>query len=287
MTIWASITVILVILAGIFIWHMRKPGPPPVMRFAYDIPENQQFLPLAMNFNLPVLVVSPDGKYFVYSTMNGIYLRSVGELTATLIAGTEEPAMQSFFSQDGKMIAYISFQDRKFKKISINGRAPVNICDITSLPVGGYWDSEDSILFGQNNGPIMRVSANGGTPEPVAGAKSEDHLFPRILPGGEYLMYTADVENPRVLVLSLKSGKTRELFAGYDAQYLPTGHIIYRLDDTNNLYAVPFDLDSLETTAVLAQITIFLSSSLFGIPDKRKARLVQSPTRARSAGLEP
>ena len=248
MAIWASITLILIILAGIFIWRMREPKPPTVMRFAYDIPGDQQFLTLARNYNLPVLAVSPDGEYFVYSTMNGLYLRYVGELSAKLIAGTEGPTMQPFFSPDGKMIAYISVQDRKFKKISINGGAPVNICDTPSIPVGGCWENETTILFGQTGGPVMRVSANGGTPEPVTGAKSKDHLFPQVLPGGEYLMYTADVDNPRVLVMSLKSGKARELFSGYDAQYLPTGHIIYRLRDNNNLYAVPFDLDSLEST---------------------------------------
>ncbi len=248
MAIWASITVILITLAGILIWNIREPEPLPVMRFAYEVPEDQQFHPVAMNYNLPVLAVSPDGEYFVYCTMNGLYLRSAGELTAKLIAGTEGPTMQPFFSPDGRMIAYVSPQDRKFKKISINGGAPVNICDITSMPVGGYWDRDDSILFGQNGGPIMHVSANGGTPEPITEAKSESHFFPQILPGGEYLMYTADAANTRVMIMSLRSGETMELFAGGNARYLPTGHIIYMLPDTNNLYAVPFDLDRLETT---------------------------------------
>lgn len=222
--------------------------PPPVMRFTYDIPEDQSFSLFALNVNLPVIAVSPDGEYFVYSTMNGLYLRYVGELTAKLIAGTEGPTLQPFFSPDGKMIAYVSPQDEKLKKISINGGAPVNICGLTSPMVGGYWDSKGSILFGQNGGPIMRVSANGGIPEPITEVKSQTHGFPQILPGGEYLMYAADADNPRVLVQSLKSGETRELFAGFNARYLPTGHLIYMLPDANNLYAVPFDLDRLETT---------------------------------------
>ena len=50
------------------------------------------------------------------------------------------------------------------------------------------------------------------------------------------------------MVQSLKSGEAKELFAGDDARYLPTGHIVYRLPDNSNLFAIPFDLDRLEVT---------------------------------------
>ena len=48
------------------------------------------------------------------------------------------------------------------------------------------------------------------------------------------------------MVQSLKSGETKELFAGVDARYLPTGHIVYMLPNNSNLFAIPFDLDRLE-----------------------------------------
>ena len=53
---------------------------------------------------------------------------------------------------------------------------------------------------------------------------------------------------------SLKSGEPKELFVGYVARYLPTGHLVYTVgSDPNdlgghNLFGVPFDLDKLEVT---------------------------------------
>ena len=170
------------------------------------------------------------------------------ELTAKLIAGTEGPTVEPFFSPDGKWIAYVSAADRKLKKIAVNGGAPVVLCDVTSF-VGGSWNEDNTIVFGQVPGPIMRVSANGGTPEAITkGNSARLTLFPQILPGGKYaVVHGCDSRlNSRVMVQSLKSGETKELFAGVGARYLPTGHIVYGLPDNNNLFAVPFDLDSLE-----------------------------------------
>jgi hypothetical protein len=48
------------------------------------------------------------------------------------------------------------------------------------------------------------------------------------------------------MVQSLKSGEPRELVSGGGSRYLPTGHIVYTAG--NNLLAVPFDPDKLETT---------------------------------------
>ena len=50
----------------------------------------------------------------------------------------------------------------------------------------------------------------------------------------------------KIMVQSLKSGEPKELFAGLTARYLPTGHIVYKLPNNNNLFAIPFDLDRLE-----------------------------------------
>jgi hypothetical protein len=42
-------------------------------------------------------------------------------------------------------------------------------------------------------------------------------------------MYTATPSTAiRIMVQSLKSGKSKELFRGYSARYLATGHLIYK-----------------------------------------------------------
>ena len=107
----------------------------------------------------------------------------------------------------------------------------------------------------------MRISANGGTPESLVKSKpvnsgnrtlkdAAPFLFdPQILPDGKSVLYTAtnsSFAQPRIMVQSLKSGELKELFAGSILRYLPTGHIVYWPANSDNLFAIPFDLDRLE-----------------------------------------
>jgi eukaryotic-like serine/threonine-protein kinase len=237
---WAAITLILIILAGVAVWNLRKPEPRQVMRFDYELPEGQQ-----INGGL---AVSPDGKQFVYSTPQGLYLRSIDELTAKLLPGTEGENRESFFSPDGKWILYFSVTDHRLKKIAINGGAPVALCDVGLLQ-GATWNEDNTIVYGQVPGDIMRISANGGTPESLIKMKSGVFLgYPQILPGGKSVLYTSidlrSIES-KIMVQSLKSGETKELFAGFAARYLPTGHIGY-VSSNGSVFAIPFDLERLE-----------------------------------------
>ena len=230
-----------IIVVGAAVWKLKPSDPRQVMRFDYVLPEDQEF----SNLSYPALAISPDGKRLVYSTAKGLYLRAVDELTGKLIAGTEGSTSQPFFSPDGKWIGYLSVSDFKLKKISVNGGAPVALCD--AIPYGVTWGADDTIVYGQQTGGVMRVSANGGTPEALL-SKSAIGLFPQMMPDGESMLYTAAIPQSRIVVQSLKSGERKELFAGLAARYLPTGHIVYGLQNNNNLFAVPFDLDRLEVT---------------------------------------
>ena len=217
------------------------------MRFYHDLPEGQQFSLLSYD----ALAVSPDGKQFVYSTPQGLSIRSVNELTAKLIAGTEENTEGPFFSPDGKWIGYYSPKDRKLKKTAVNGGAPVVLySDVTQLN-GACWNEDNSIVYGSFGNDVMRISANGGAPESIVKRKPEGFpVNPQILPDGKSILYGwSAVSGPqKIMVQSLKSGETKELFSGSNARYLPTGHIIYRLPDSGSLCAIPFNLDRLEVT---------------------------------------
>ena len=95
---------------------------------------------------------------------------------------------------------------------------------------------------------IMRISANGGTPESIVKLKSGS-LSRSPNPAGwkvDAVYVAAHGTAAKIMVQSLKSGETKELFSGVDAQYVPTGHIIYMLPNNSNLFAVPFDLARLE-----------------------------------------
>ena len=235
------------IIAGLAVWNLRKPESRQVTRFYHDLPEGQQFSLLSYG----VLAVSPDGKQFVYSTPKGLYIRSVNELTAKLIAGTEEDTQCPFFSPDGKWIGYYSPKDLKLKKITVNGGAPVVLHgDVTQL-FGAWWNEGNGIAYGSWGNDIMRISANGGAPKSIAKQKSGSvPINLQILPDGKSILYASSHHSgpEKIIVQSLKSGEMKELFPGSNARYIPTGHIIYKLPNNNNLFAVPFNLGRLEVT---------------------------------------
>jgi serine/threonine protein kinase len=76
---WAAAALVLgLIIAGVAVWKLKPSEPRQVVRLDYELPEGQKINTLYF----PVLAVSSDGKQFVYSTTQGLYLRSVDELTA-------------------------------------------------------------------------------------------------------------------------------------------------------------------------------------------------------------
>lgn len=123
---------------------------------------------------------------------------------------------------------------------------------------GASWEADNTILFGQNGAVgrinpgagstgIMRVSANGGMPQLVVRANPGEFLYgPQLLPGGDSILFTVTNaiggnrwDAAQVVVQSLSSGERTVLLQGSDARYVPTGHLLYAVDDA--LFAVPFD----------------------------------------------
>ncbi|MBN1570540.1 MAG: protein kinase [Acidobacteria bacterium] len=234
---WVATAVILTaIIAGVAVWKLKPMAPPQVTRFSYELPKDQQFGALDER----ALAVSPDGRQLVYGTTEGLYLLAMNELDAKPIPGAGANPQKSFFSPDGKWIGFWSTTDNQLKKIAVSGGASVTLTNVASL--GSFsWREDDTIVYGN-----LRVSANGGTPETLIKAQGIGNLLhTQILPDGQSVLFTNILTQPyRTMVYSFKSGKSKELFVGDTAQYLPTGHIVYGLG--NDLVAVPFDLDKLD-----------------------------------------
>lgn len=135
------------------------------------------------------------------------------------------------------------------------GRAS-DLCQ-TDIIFGTSWAPDNTILFGQPTG-IMRVSANGGTPELVVRASDGEQVYgPQLLPGGDSVLFsvTTDTEpgtnrwdRGQVVVQSLSSGeRTVVVQGGSDARYLATGHLVYASRDA--LFGVAFDAGRPTATA--------------------------------------
>jgi eukaryotic-like serine/threonine-protein kinase len=239
-------------ITGVVVWNLRKPEQRQAVRFDYDLPEDQEFI----NLLYPVLSVSPDGRQFVYVTNKGLYLRSMNKWTARRISNIDENPRFQCFSPDGQWITYCA--GGKLKKIAVSGAGSMDLCDVTDL-VGVSWDADDTIVYTDRKS-IQQISANGGTPETLVEAKKDETIYhPTLLPDGKSAMFTLGPAPYRIAVQSLKSRDRKILFPGDAARYIPTGHIVYAL--ANNLFAVPFDVDTLKWGESVQMIEDVLRSS--------------------------
>jgi serine/threonine protein kinase len=268
---WLAAVVIVGVIAGVAVWKLKPSEPRQVMRFDYELPADQQL----SSVGSLILAVSPDGRQFVFATPKGLYLRSVNELTAKLVPGTEGDTQQPFFSPDSQWIGYWSNADRALKKIAISGGAPVTLCVVQQL-AGASWNSDNSIVYGQLPGDIMRISSNGGTPQSLVKANSRVLATPQILPDGKTVLFTQGPTPLKIAVQSLQSGVCRELFAGDTARCLTTGHIVYRLSNNTNIFAVPFDLDKLEVKD--GPVPVIENVSGFAVSDAGTLVYIPQPT---------
>ena len=255
---WAVSAVLFLALAGALAWFLKPSPPLPITRFPFILGEGQAF---TSNPGLD-LAISPDGTQMVYVANNRLYLRSMAELEARPISGTNLGGIvgNPVFSPDGRSLAFwassdVTFRDLTLKRVALSGGAAVTICPASAYVVGMTW-SEEGIVFAQIGKGILRVSPNGGQPEALVIAEKNEYLMePQMLSGGQAVLYTLDRGSPlsaawdqvQIVVQTLKSGVRKVVLeGGSDARYLPTGHLVYALNGV--LFALPFDLRRLEKT---------------------------------------
>ena len=221
-----------------------------------------------------------------YTANPQLYLRSMSELESRPIAGAAGSVVTSpVFSPDSQSVAFWSSSDQTLKKVAVSGGAAVTICRADN-PLGVSWGT-DGIVFGQRKG-IMRVSANGGTPEVLVSLKDGEQAYgPQILPGGETVLFTLATgsaaerwDKAQIVTHSLRSGERKTLVdGGSDGRYVATGHLVYAT--AGIVFAVPMNLRRLEvtggpvpvvegvrraTTSGVAQFDLSSSGSLVYLP---------------------
>ena len=248
-------TIAATILTGVLVWQIRPlPTRSPVTRFTFQLPADQQFT----NAGRKIVAISPDGTKLVYVANSRLYVKAIDRLEATAMSWTEAPGIGAsqvtspVFSPDGESIAFWSGADNTLKRLSTTGGAVVTLCR-ASNPFAISWD-DDGILFTTAQG-IMRVAANGGSPEALAtvgAGEQADGL--ELLPGGRILLYTVTKalgpdrwDKAQVVAQVIGSHERTVVIDGAsDAHYLPTGHLVYAT--AGALVVAPFDLQRLKVT---------------------------------------
>jgi serine/threonine-protein kinase len=253
-------TVLTAVIVGAIAWAFRPLVPAaPLARFSFALPEGG-----FTGTSRRMVAISRDGTHLAFIANSRLYVRSLSDFEARVLVGTEagDGILNPVFSPDGTSVAFYSVNDQTIKRVSVAGGAPVTVCALTGSPLGMSW-GDDGIVFGAAGDPsplvpgsastegrwILRVSANGGTPEPLITLK-EDELAnePQILPGGRAVLFTFTKstlpvkerwEKAEIVMQSLDDGTRTKLVTGSHGRYLTTGHLIYAVGGL--LYAVPFD----------------------------------------------
>ncbi len=239
-------------------------APLSVIRLAANLGADVTMAAMGSN-----VVLSPDGRVLAFagSAAPGerprLFVRRLDQLEASPLAGTEG-ARHPFFSPDGLWIGF--FAGGKLKKAPVSGGTAITLCDAPE-DRGGSWSDDGSIVFTPSAGefPLFKVSADGGTPEPLTKLRTGEltHRWPQVLPGGRAVLYTASVtvgnyEGANLVVQPLGGGEPKTVQrGGYYARYLPDGYLLYM--SQGKLFAAPFDLGRLEirqqASPVLSTVT--------------------------------
>ncbi len=244
-------------LTGSAVTLLRPDTHRPVSRYDILLREGESFAYSGRH----IVAISPDGARFVYTFNGELYLRERNRVEAAPIKGAGGPdrtdadgARNPFFSPDGQWVGY--WQEGAIRKIPVGGGTPVAVADADN-PFGASWADDDTILYAQGGRGIFRVPARGGTGALVIKA-APLHLLhgPQLLPGGRAILYTDRVadgtwDTAQIVVQSVGSNERKTVInGGYDARYLPTGHLVYAVN--NGLFAARFDAGSLtlESTPV-------------------------------------
>jgi serine/threonine-protein kinase len=244
-------------------WALRpRPEPPIVTRFSIPLADDEQVL----SYPFRSVAISPDGRQIVWAANLRLNMRSMGSLTPTVIAGTDNgyPVGTPAFSPDGKSIVYATLGDRAsgavLRTISAAGGVPTIVAQTGGNSASGVSWGDGGILFTDSGGGVMRVSPNGGEPEVVVPlGQGETMHAPSWLPGSAGILFavvkgrepgfapTIDLWDAATIAVRTPSGERKTLIAGgSDPRYLPTGHLLYARG--GRLFVAPFDVKRLAVT---------------------------------------
>ena len=244
--------------AGLAVWLATRPGPMalPVQRLNIALAPGTRLEDVMESGSRQSLSISRDGTTIVFvargpGARRQIYRRRLDQIAAEPVEGTEGGDMP-FLSPDGRWLGFAA--NGQLRKVPLAGGAPLAICDAPE-PRGASWGDDDRIVFAPTvRGGLSRVSAGGGSPEPLttvdAARNEEGHRWPQVLPGATTVLFNVELTTtaPARTIdgLDLRTGTRRTLVSGgTDARYLD-GYLVY--GRAGALVAAPFDASRLGVT---------------------------------------
>ena len=254
--------------AGAAVWGFTRPEPAPITRYTIA-PTGAAALQIDQIAR--DLAILPNGAV-VYKAVGAqgsaqLYIRTRDQIEPTLLVTNGNPR-GPFSSPDGEHVGFIDVgtSGPELKTIPVSGGPPVRIANLGNYPSSGAtWGEDERIVFATSDPAtgLHQVRARGG--ETVVLTKPDgkgggDHIWPQYLPGGRSVLFTiapaaGSKDMSRIAVLELGTNAITDLgLPGNQAQYSPTGHIVYEAG--GGLFAAPFDPKRLEVTGAPTPLAI-------------------------------
>jgi Tol biopolymer transport system component len=194
-----------------FVHFSEEPAAAPnPVRFQITLPDRVNFT-AGGSFSL-----SPDGKHLAFSAAGadgrpGVWIHDLESGGSRRLPGADTgPLAPPFFwSPDSRFVVF-SGVGVQLKKVDISSGTIESVCDLPAPPIGGSWNREGMIIFGNNRGGLWKVPASGGTALPLTvldpSRGEHSHELPAFLPDGHHFLYlrvTAMPENSGIYIGSL------------------------------------------------------------------------------------
>ena len=193
------------------------------------------------------VLISPDGRRIVYPAAGRLWVRDLSALQARPLAGTEK-AVAPTWSPDSQWVAY--FVADQLHKSPITGGSSVRIATLPGVVIeagGAGWGSDDVVYFTTGNGPLFRVSAEGGDPVRVVDIEAGVlDYHDAVIAAGRPLMVSHHTNN-RYSIDVIEDGKRQVLLGPVPqvlrhAAFSRSGHLVYQRVDANpGIWAVAVD----------------------------------------------
>jgi eukaryotic-like serine/threonine-protein kinase len=245
--VWGAIGALLMVSAALGALLVIGRSAPTLSKMSFEVTTGQG----GSQFQF---ALSPDGKHLVAiaSSDKGLVMwhRALENVTGQIVPGSEG-AQFPFWSPDNRFIGF--FAGDKLKKVDVFGAPPQTLSD---APVGrgGTWNADGVIVLAPfDNGPLFRVSANGGTSVQLTELdRSRQHVahrHPHFLPDGRHFLYTVLSNKPEysgIYVGSLDAKESRQQIVNtmVKAVFAPPEHLLFVREST--LMAQRLDLKRFE-----------------------------------------
>ena len=165
---WAVAAALLIglLITAAFLWRATRPIDHPLTRLNVDLG------PQALAGTSITVVISPDGRRLVYPARGAdgkqqLATRLLDQAELTLLPGTEG-GFDPFFSPDNQWIGF--FANGQLKKISVQGGAPVVLCDAPT-PFGASWGENGNIVAALT--PSAGLSGRYSAPGPAKSGRKQ------------------------------------------------------------------------------------------------------------------